>query len=324
VGWGKLAQALFNRFFPSNGVPLSLSYFGLIGIVAVGFLAGVVNLFFALKGELPLIVCLVGLVGLVLSPGTWFRSDWLRELGLMGFLLVLIVATTFHSEFVYDAGLYHLPSIRWFLESAIPLGLGNVNSYAGYNSSWFLVSAAVSIPSKELMGIGVAESLALLFFFSFLLQPFCFSQRSYEMAHWYRAGLFIVLIVSGFESGAGSNSTDVPMTVFLLAASVLFLEKRYLSCALFAAFSFFIKLSAAPVAVSLIGLCLFWGTRIERIWIAGVAGLILGLCLLRGFLLSGCALYPEENRVFFRSLGRWLVKWWLRGSSMCATVLEVV
>lgn len=66
------------------------------------------------------------------------------------FLVVLIIYFTSRGYFISDTNLYHAQCIRWIEEYGVVKGLGNLQSRASYNSSFFCLTALYSM--KYLFG----------------------------------------------------------------------------------------------------------------------------------------------------------------------------
>jgi len=130
----------------------------------------------------------------------WFRVDWkisllILILGLLGlslhwksnlqiarekipknkvfWLLILTVAIivanfSFGPVRPYDAGLYHLQTIRWIKQYPIIPGLGNLHSRLAYNNSNFLFAAMLEQNIYFLKSYRVTNGLFLLVLFTHL------------------------------------------------------------------------------------------------------------------------------------------------------------
>lgn len=293
LGWGSLSSRYAKRWGLILADSLSLGLLGLLGILVVGVAASAANLLVGLRTWFPLFVLGGGWIALgVFYASVKPKISYLTAI-VSTVVAALISVSTLFADFVYDAGLYHLPAIRWSLDSAIPFGLANLNSYTGYNSMWFLFSSALTLPGLEQKGIAIAESLACFFFVLFLLEPLFNSRGTKALA--LSLLTLSVFCLSGLEAGVGSNSTDLPLIVYLIGCTLLFVEKEYFLSALFGAFGFAIKLSGAPVALLFIASALFLLPRQKRFVAGALIGGILCLCIGRGILLSGCALYPETR-----------------------------
>jgi hypothetical protein len=85
-------------------------------------------------------------------------------------LIVVIVAANFSLGFVipYDAGLYHLQSVRWIRQYPIIPGLGNLHSKLAFNNSSFLFAALLEQNVNLLKSFRVTNGLFLFVLFMHL------------------------------------------------------------------------------------------------------------------------------------------------------------
>jgi hypothetical protein len=295
VGWGLLLARNARYLGLSSTPPPSIGLLGLLGILGVGVAGGTFNLFVGLRDWFPLCTLGIGWVAVISLHPEWRERFSYRTILASVITGTLVSFSTLFADFVYDAGLYHLPSIRWSLDSALPFGLANLNSYTGYNSMWFLFSAALALPGFEQQGMAMAETLAFFFFIFFLLEPLFNYQRARNDKLALSLLTLAVFCLAGLEAGVGSNSTDLPLAVYLMGCTLLFLEKEYFLAALFGAFSFAVKLSGGPVALLFIATCVYFMPSRKRLLSGALISGILSLCVIRGVILSGCAMYPETR-----------------------------
>lgn len=214
----------------------------------------------------------------------------------------------------YDSGLYHLPAIRWLVDSTVPFGLANLHGRLGFNSAWFSISAVlaqVGAPNTQNYTALASETLFAALGIAILAALYRFVHaRARDIAT-----LFLLLSgMIGFSpvvlENLSSPSTDHPVIllslvlvyVFLRAVEardeVAFLYEFWLSV-LLSLFIITIKVSVLPLA--LIPISLFWIGYRRRLGVAKwknllptvvTAILVAGSWMARNFVLSGCLIYP--------------------------------
>lgn len=224
-----------------------------------------------------------------------FASHW-RSLSLFFVLFLAMVSATRYGVPTYDAGQYHIPASLWTRNHVFPLGYGNLNEFIGYNSSWFIFGAALSLPFTGWAPLFTAESMAILFFVYSLILAF-FREKDFKQRAFAVIALALLLFL-GIPAGAGTNSNDHALILFGLGALYYFLkvltdEKNSLAPILLVAFVTFaisVKLSAVPLALSLLFV------RNRKLWLplGGTVAAVLLPWMLRGLLGTGCLAYPAH------------------------------
>ena len=221
---------------------------------------------------------------------------------LFSIVSVLILLTFFQSLYSpslhYDAGLYHVPAIKWTAEHKAIRGLVHLNAFLGYNFNIFSLDAAFyglyqqpiypinfTVISFFLLWIGTKISYAI-------------ESNYYVLAASYvLIGYYLLL---NFWPHVSTPSNDI--LVFVLSTTLLIsgidLEKNrdlIFSGVIISVYAITIKLSAAPVlllAVYLVSTKQFWSHRKQATLTLLISGFVLLPWLIKTVLLTGWLLFP--------------------------------
>jgi len=156
VGWGQI----LNRICKFD---LSLPGLGLLGLLALGSFSLLVHTFIPLSQGYASAVYLVEII----SAAKLLRAkSWLWVLA----LLPALSFATYLGDPQYDTGLYHLTTILWNQSQPLTFGLANLFVNLSFNSIWFMLAPALSVPGKENLGIFCINSTlaALVVWFGIL------------------------------------------------------------------------------------------------------------------------------------------------------------
>lgn len=181
----------------------------------------------------------------------------LRHIGFLaiGLLTVWLANRAMAPIAPYDAGLYHLSSIRWMTSYPIVPGLANLHDRFGFNSSYFLFQAMLDVGFWSDRSYHLASSLLLLV----LVLEIAFS--AYKVAtsvpvyvHDLVRIIFLAPVVSLCFFQASSTSPDLPnyvigVVICVRLCRLLFGERGNKSD--FEDVSLIVLLSAAAVTIKL-------------------------------------------------------------------------
>ena len=225
----------------------------------------------------------------------------------------------------YDSGLYHFNAIRWINSFPIVPGLGNLHGRLGFNQSFFTYVAALNFYPLFGHGRSLANSflfiLTILSFVQFLWPVF---RRPQLLAESHPFRYFSVLFafpilgylavdsrVSGIDGLASPTpdfvSTLLQLTMFVILAQGIAAwtvgerrqDHRAAVLAILAATSITIKLSNLAFAAVILSMCLAFAWRTSSARIRDIlrtlvpALLVIVVWSVRGFILSGCPLFPS-------------------------------
>lgn len=286
-----------------------------IGLATLALLVNLENFLLPVDRVFAVLVVVVGLILFLIRfwpiRASFYRPFW------MGVILIWLAVISTYAvmrPMNFDSGLYHIPTIRWLVDAPVALGLANLHTRFGFNSSWFSVSALFAQSSlrsvanytalaSELMvgafGIAVASALYRMV-----------HNKGQKFSVIFLAASGLVLFAPIVSSYLSSPSTDNAILVLALVVCYAFLragDARSSSAFLYefwvtsflTLFAITIKLSVLPLA--LLPLSLFVLGYRSRLGLERVrnlvpvlfsAALVAGVWMARGFLLSGCLIYP--------------------------------
>ncbi|MCU0479804.1 MAG: hypothetical protein MUE54_01175 [Anaerolineae bacterium] len=141
------------RFSASKSAQLGWSFW--LGWAITIAILQVWHFFAPINDSARILIILFALISLIINhrlilngilPLSRIKLIW----GLFAIILILWLANraTFSSEhysaFGFDTGYYHIPTIKWFSEYPVILGLGNVHTRFSFSNAFFLYGALVN------------------------------------------------------------------------------------------------------------------------------------------------------------------------------------
>ncbi len=123
---------------------LSLPIDGILGMAAVTVVATLLNFFIPISLNVSFLIMIAGLAIFIVNRKSIISLVTGREkVMLIGFSLLIFLVIPLTWVNWYDTGLYHLPTIKWIIESPVPPGLANLQGRFGFNNSWLMLSACI-------------------------------------------------------------------------------------------------------------------------------------------------------------------------------------
>lgn len=267
---------------------------------------------------LPGLAGLLGWIGQVRgSPRSWSVPG--REylpITLAAVLAAALVATWVANQALapltptYDAGLYHLATIRWENAYSIVPGLGNLHGRLGFDSSYFLYLAMLNVGPWKGHAWNVGTSLLLLVL---LLQAIAGATRAL-LARADAADFIVVLaaaptIAFTLVYGVSTTSNDVAVClgeVAVTAALVRAIRSRHmdrrtaLAILTVACAVIIVKLSSLPfslLVVLIVLVALLRQNPSNRVPVVGLAAAVVAILIVpwvvRSVVLSGYPAFPD-------------------------------
>ena len=300
VGWGYL----FLRLLGQRSCKDKLSTHLVCGLVSATALSQLTNLIIAMSDTLSITLLTTGaIVGLI-------QARHYRTSTNLVFLLTLLGASSFTlvSPLHPDAGLYHLPTIKWFKESAIPLGVANTQFQIGlgFHSIALLLSSMFWVESLQFSMFTLSPVIHALFLFVIWEKSFG-HQRKQPLTKLFCLALLIFYLVFGkfifLFGGTGSPSPDFIVTLLSFLSFIYFIsawESQSSTdhiCLLFSiSLAITTKISQAPLSLLLLPHYRVFLSKEKFALIA--AGLLCFLWIIRSFLNSGCFVFPAVSTCF--------------------------
>ncbi len=319
LGFGSI---ILNLLFSKPKIPdyLTLLISGIFGMALVTVITTILNFFIPISLVISISIMALGLIFLIVyGQRILSKIDKYDIAIIFSLAIAFFIVIPMRSSEVYDTGLYHLASMKWIIESPVPLGLANLHSRFGFNCSWFVLSAV----TEQLVFIFdypyfILNTIIALFFLSapVLLIKRIFMRYIQDIKF---SGVFLLMaVIPVFVPGSDFISSTYPdfsvMVLILLAIYLIILyvessfsdSQVFLILVIISAYALTIKLSALPLlffALSLLIIKLF----LHRENINGIfrksSRTLLSVCIflciivvvwiLRGIAISGYLAYPS-------------------------------
>ena len=278
---------------------------GILGLIGVACAGAVTQLFFPLSGPVPILLGALGILfAIVFRRQIQDSSTWPALISLAaGFVAVAWVWRS--APLFYDDGLYYLQTIKWMRQFPLTLGLANLHGRLGFNSQDFVLLATLPAGSSSWVARSVLSGLVMASFVQ-RLDGLRDATPWRPEVFWYAAMAPLVFVTNPVHELSGPDLLCVALIAywFLIALQVSpgadGSTTDYALLVIIGTFAPTVKLSAAPVlALTLLGCALAWRSGWVQMRVLGLSAFLFGVWLLRGVLLSGCALYPVRQSCIF-------------------------
>ena len=287
-----------------------LSFTLLIGIVALTFVASILNIFIPL-GVISVVILLAGGLFILFSrrlliPVTCKIRHPL-SLILLTFILFTVLENATHAPSSSDTALYHAQTIRWFETYQAAPGLGNLHHRLAFNSSWLVFNAAFSFAFLGIRSFHLMSSVLFLcaaLYFADGLEALIAKKTTLSVI---TKILFLPLSFYLLGSDISSPATDMPVTLLTWVILILWIEQfetgsklglRTVGVFLLSVFALTVKLSAIPL-LGFAGFVLasyFVEKGWQRALMLGTIGMfILTPWIIRSVILSGYLVFPVSQ-----------------------------
>ena len=204
-----------------------------IGIMFITILSILINFFAPLNLiVLFLILCTALILNIWLKiPLNIFRvvsTFWHEHKYLSICFLVIILIILFYSfypNYLYDTGLYHTQTMKWYQQYPIVPGLGNLHGRLAFNSTTLLI---YELFNYQLGIFNTFTSISSLCFLVFAAWGLNKVSTSTTTSGFYLA-LIIVLFLTSFSDWMPSYNTDLlsALLIITLMMSFIFSENRW-------------------------------------------------------------------------------------------------
>lgn len=311
-GWGSFLLQL-------SGYPVREKFQPVVPVVWTGCFATVlfllaIHLVIPVKG-LPITLwwlsgLALGLQALRLSVQSlrgWSRWGVVVAVTLpaLVYLAMRAMATPHHP----DSGLYHFQTIRWISEYSLVPGLGNLHGRLAFNQSIFPLTAALNVFPFAGRGYSIMNSSLLALALAGQLETFVSARDRKDPANIFALFLLPVLLWWLLTFDLSSPSSDLAAAIVQVQVYHLFL--RFLFSPFFQPYeriplfwlgamlpTFKLSSGVFSATILLIVFLTSWKAgflRIKEFFLLILPpGVLIGLMMVRGWILSGAPLYPSS------------------------------
>jgi len=126
----------------------------------------------------------------------------------------------------YDTGLYHLQAIKWFSSVKLPIGLANLISRIGFNSSWFTINAIVDQPVL-LLKVPFFISNSICIFYYGISIVFSFKElikKTTKLSNIFAALTIMPWMLNAISSSSSSSAPDSPVIFYTFLIIILIMS----------------------------------------------------------------------------------------------------
>ncbi len=276
-----------------TGVRGNMGDTGILGLVCFTILGCIIHFFSALT-----LTAQMATLGAGIALGVIFGRDLIALCTENPISVLVGFSAFFHRQALtfYDTGLYHLQTFMWNSQFPITPGLVNLHGRLAFNSTLFLMA-----PLDDRTGMGWISNLVVLVFVLMSCYARLSSVARHSVEFWFLTlAVAVMALFPGELSWVGVLNADgfaAILIVYWFSILLSFPARPQANTRLLiltAAFAFTVKLSVAPLVILVP--FIVWRYRNgagDRPFAAiAVTGVLLGLWMLRGALLSGCVAYP--------------------------------
>jgi len=307
---------IFGTFIAKIGkFPTDLTEKILIGLVVTNTITASLSLFLPINIYI-LIALLIGCSVLVFfirdEINTLFYSLQKKKNVILYTLPFILIAffISIGPPQLWDAGLYHIQSIKWIEEFAVVPGLANLHGRFGFNPNIFTVFALTSlfeIFKQEIFSINfILFSVFVLYFINQLYIIY----KQYGINNLFVFNIVVFIAILYFSSNLTDPTPDfISLTFPLFILSKLFkyavLKENknldaYIPMLILCVYVLTVKLAVLPVVI--LPVLIFFKFRTETrklIWIMSFFSIIMLPWLIRNVVISGWLIYPFQSLDLF-------------------------
>ncbi|WP_460981588.1 LIC_10190 family membrane protein [Spirosoma fluminis] len=221
----------------------------------------------------------------------------------LAFLLLVFIGITFFQSLYspslhYDAGLYHIPVIKWTAEHKTIPGLVHLNTFLGYNFNSFSLDAAFyNLFAQPIYPL----NFTIITYCS--LYSFEKISSAFKLANYLLAGSYVLILyylIQNFWPHVSTPSTDtlVFVLMILVLSSIVDIHRNrdtIFPILILSVYAITLKLSTAPVLLVvfyLLGTAYFWSRKKQALITLLSCGFIVFPWLAKNVILTGWLLFP--------------------------------
>ena len=292
-------------FYSENNYKQIYDYDLFLGLIPVFIIAFIFNIFFPLK-YLTELFFLIGILIFI-----YFRKEIKLNRRIIQFFGILfsIVFITYNSYTVYDTNLYHLQILNWNSFYKLNFGLSNLEIRFGTNSFWQLVLSIFNNPKYNVQYLYIFNCIPIAVLIN-QFNSFTLKEVKLSFIYIFCCINFILLfsILHSSNNGLILNSLRSPevdtVAMFFLIFSVYFFLKYfegfkyqdYVYCFIFSCLAAITKIS--HIGTLLLPISIFFLSKLKFNRVQLVCSILFLIWLTKGFILSGCWLFPISFTCF--------------------------
>ena len=273
------------------------------GISFIILFASIINFFFPLK-KFSIFFIILGLFFFLLY---YRKVNFKFNIKIILILIFFFLFISANHNQIGDSAWYHLQNIKWVNDYKISFGLANLEPRFGYNSTFYVFLSAYNISIQNLQ---TKYILSILFYSVFFCEAFFFKLSNFSQVFLFLSKIFLLTFslihpdVNGvLFNYIGSIETDNLIIFFYLISIYLFINIKFGSykkddiyiLVLIILLSVTFKITALPLIIIFFYI-------IYKFPIANKLKLLLLLIffvwLSRGFIQSGCFIFPIKHTCF--------------------------
>ncbi len=285
-GWGSIVTRLLKVSSPTAALAFTQIW---LGWAVVLLLLNLINFFAPLNWIVTGGLAVGGLLAWWFNGRTVLHFSRNRRVLFYGIVLLLtagwVAAQSMLTPVIYDSGLYHLQSLRWYNEYPVVPGLGNLHGRLAFNQSFFAFAAALNVYPFFHHGYALANAFLIVLLAAEGWYAFFFKRWTRSISAFVAVFILPLLAYLVFRQSVSSPSPDMAsgMLQFLIWLHFArLLEERPAAQAVTARTHILFILAATAVTI-----------KLSNLVFVGVIGFIL---LLRDWLAQRNSLVtPVEN-----------------------------
>ncbi len=302
TGWGTFFSVCLNNKEQTHFTTLSL--WGLFTVTIIG---GLLHFFIPLNHLVSALILATGLFILYYKK-TLIEPIPLKRFWIYGFMLLTLIGLGLDNLTYGDSSLYHIQVLKWIKEEPITLGLTNIHDRFGFNIIWNITTAILQPVLIPNLYIDFGSLLLMFLFVSWIF----FNNRNRLLGWCLFFAVFIWKNQVWFQ-GLGWPAPDIPSAIFFL----MFLVSTYqyldhvktkqniplsltITLVILPCMALATRISYLPILTT--GLFLMYPrsifkelTQKQNRLLFTFVGIFWFSWLMRGFLQTGCFIYPEKT-----------------------------
>jgi len=226
LGWGLWGHYFISTHFRQQSSPENLFVLIFIGVGIVGLLASLCS-FVVPLGQDPYLLLVLYVVAIAaiyskrLVVANAINKIYVFNVTGVVFVVALIIVvckSASPSEILDEKG-YYLPYIKWIETYGITPGLANLQGRFGFNSSWHILSALLSLRWSGMLFYDLNGFVILVVLGYYLL-----SIRKVDSPVQYVCGLFVSAFI--FRNFLTSSAADLP-NIYLASLVLIWMIGKY-------------------------------------------------------------------------------------------------